>query len=137
MELIEKLKADRIVAMKSGKKDQMNLLSSIISELDFIRTMPDFVGKTLTDNDVIKVIKKMIESSEACHQEEDAKFLNDTYMPKQLNEFELNAIIYAFCKKADITSKKNMGEVMKYLKETYPLLYDGKLASQIVNNILK
>ncbi len=48
------------------------------------------------------------------------------YLPKQLNESELKAIIDTF--KAE-NPGCNMGQIMNHLKTNYADLYDGKLAS--------
>lgn len=125
----EKIQSDRLSAMKSGNKELATLLGSVIGEMDRI-------GKTPTDDESIRIIKKMIESSKECNKFDDAKIL-DIYMPKQLSEQELENIIMSYIETNDYLCRKiNMGDVMKYLKDTYGSTYDGKSASQIVRKVL-
>ena len=60
----------------------------------------------------------------------------DRYLPKTLSEDELTKVVEELIEKNGFTTMKDMGNVMKILKETYPNQYDGKLASTIIRNKL-
>ena len=124
----EKIQADKIWAMKNSPKTNI-LLGTVLGELDRISKNP-------TDDESINVIKKMIESCIECKNMDEAFFL-ERYMPKSLTIEELSINIQDYCIKNSITEKRQMGLVMKYLKENFNGRYDGKLASQIISNILK
>lgn len=51
-----------------------------------------------------------------------------SYLPKQLTKEELEAIIKNL-------NTKNVGEIMKHLKDNYSGVYDGKLASEIAKGL--
>jgi uncharacterized protein YqeY len=55
----------------------------------------------------------------------------ETFLPKQLSEDELFALI-----NSQVQSGSNMPKVMKYLSENYKGRYDGKTAAKICNDIL-
>ena len=55
----------------------------------------------------------------------------ETFLPKQLSEDELYALI-----NSQIQSGSNMPKVMKYLSENYKGRYDGKTAARICNMLI-
>ena len=129
MTLKETIQADKAWAMKSSPVTN-TLLSTVLGELDRISKNP-------SDDQVITVIKKMIESAKECGNEHEVAFLSDRYMPKQLSLQGLHDIIKEYCNTNNITDKKQMGLVMKYLKDNYVGQYDGKVASGIFSSIIK
>ena len=56
------------------------------------------------------------------------KEILEVYLPKQLSKEELTEIIKSL-------NTKNMGDIMKNLKENHAGLYDGKMASEIVKSL--
>lgn len=129
MTIKERIQTDKANAFKSGNKELNILLSTVIGEMD--RT-----GKNPTDEECLRIIKKMAESSKECELFEDVKLL-ETYLPELMTEDELYAIISTHCKIMNWIEKKDMGNVMKHLKEHYTGRYDGKLASTLVSQYLK
>ena len=51
------------------------------------------------------------------------------FLPKMLTEDELKEVIKA-------SGLNNIGQIMKYLKENYNGLYDGKIASKLIKEII-
>lgn len=94
-----------------------------------------FAEKEYMTMEALKVIKKMSEGSKECKKFEDAKIL-DTYLPQMYTEAELEQIIGFYINVEGVHEKKDMGKVMKFLKDTHSGKYDGKLASQIVSKKL-
>ena len=129
MTLKEQILQDKAIAFKSGNKELNTLLGTVIGELDRISKLP-------TDTEVINIIKKMIESATECNLINEVNWLQ-LYMPEPLKDYELINIISTYCKDNNITEKKQMGLVMKYLKDNFNGRYDGKDASLIISNILK
>lgn len=123
----EKILFDRKDAITQKNKELSLLLGTLIGELDR-------VGKDPDDETVLKVIKKMAEGCKICNLIDQQKML-EKYLPKMMNEDELTEKIKEFIVKESLT-KKDMGKVMKYLKDNYANLYDGKLASQITSKML-
>lgn len=130
MKLKERIQLEKADALKSGNKDINVLLSSVLGEMDRISKDP-------SEEESVKIIKKMIESSNECKNYNDALYLK-MYLPTQHTELELKNIIENFVY-TQPTAK--LGDIMKYLKENYNGTYDGKSASQIsltvINDIVK
>lgn len=60
----------------------------------------------------------------------------EDFLPKQLTEPELNLIIGQICMEVAATSLKDMGRVMKVLKERHGTAVNMQLASAIVKGVL-
>lgn len=128
MTLKERIQADRVLALKEGNTVKRNLLGVLVGELEL-------KGKTSTDEQVVSIIKKLIESNKLSNTTDENIYL-ECYLPTMLSTNELELIILSICDSYGFTKKKDMGKVMKVLKERVPGLYDGKVASYLVNKNL-
>ena len=128
MKLQEQIQADLKTAMLNKDENKKNLIRVILGE--FSR-----VGKELTDEQVIKILKKMLENAKEMSNQVEIDIL-ETYLPKELSKEKLTALILKIIIDNGITSIKEMGKVMSGLKAT-GALYDGKVASEIIKTILK
>lgn len=131
---IQELKDLRI----NNRNDKIiyNLLSTIIGECEQISKNP-------SNDQIISIIQKMYKDNNITLQSlpDDRKELIDnlkrknnyleTFLPKQLTEDELYALI-----NSQIQSGNNMPKVMKYLSENYKGRYDGKTAARICNMLI-
>ena len=131
---IQELKNLRI----NNRNDKIiyNLLSNIIGECEQI-------SKKTSNDQIISIIQKMYKDNNITLQSltDDRKELIDnlkrennyleTFLPKQLSEDELYALINSL-----IQSGSNMPKVMKYLSENYKGRYDGKTAARICNMLI-
>ena len=143
--LIEKIKSDMIAAKKEGYKSKASILSTLYAEA--VAVGKNNGNRQTTDAEVITVIKKFlkgieetfdalgipkgatslpVEAQAAGHE----MLILAEYLPKQLVREELEDIIGA-----QHRAGKNMGEIMKHLKENYAGLYDGKMASEIAKSL--
>jgi uncharacterized protein YqeY len=79
----------------------------------------------------------MIKNAEATNSlsETELNILN-SYLPKQMGIDEVKQVIIDFVVNNGISSPKEMGKVMSYLKSGYDGQYDGKMASTIIKEIL-
>lgn len=142
--LIEKIKADRMVAMKARDSARVSILTTLYSEASRIG-LDD--GKRLsTDAEVVQVCKKFVKSidetitnmkernqvSELAAYELELDVVNG-YIPKQMNEDELRGTIVSF---VEANPGCNMGQVMKHLKANHEGLYDGRSASTIAKAVI-
>jgi len=133
--LIDKIKEDMITAKKLGHKNKGSLLNTLYAEASAIGKNNG--NRATTDAEVIAVIKKFLKNLEETLKSipltkqgpflEEVDILNQ-YLPKQLSKEELTDIIKAL-------DTKNMGDIMKHLKDNYMGLYDGKVASEIVKGL--
>lgn len=132
----KKLTEDMKAAMKSGNRTVLDVTRMIISE---IKKEEIDTKKDLTNEDVVRIIKKGIKSREeamklytegnrpelAKKEEDELNFLKG-YMPKQLSEAEIEKIVADTIAELAITSKKETGRLMKEIMGKYGSLVDGK-----------
>jgi len=136
--ILKEIKKEYMKYRKEKVKEMISLYSTVIGEIE--KVGKDNGNRETTEEETIQVIKKVIKSlNETINIIEDrgadSKEIEEyvlqvseleKYLPKQLSEEELEKIINSLKEEG-----KNIGEIMKYLKENYSGRYDGKLASQI------
>lgn len=130
--LIDKIKADSLVARKERNTLLSNLLTTLYSEAAMVGKNDG--NRETTDVEVVAVVKKFIKNAvEVLKVRNDADTVYEvrvleSYLPKQLTEEQLVKYIsdYKF-----FTPNANVGQIMKYLKEDFSGQYDAKLASQL------
>lgn len=146
MSIIKKIDDDLIKALKAGEKEKATVLRGLKSDIKYKNIEK---GKELTEEDVIDVlssvakkIKDSIEQYEKGGREDlvekelrELEFLK-AYLPQQLSEEELRAIIEESIKESGAETPQQMGMVMKVLMPKIKGRADGKLASKIATEIL-
>ena len=135
MKLLDKIKKDSMLALKSGDKEKKVILSTLVGEVQLSK--PEIVDgvKIWSDETVIKTVKKMIQSNIECGLEKENEYLS-VYMPTMKTQEELEKIISDVISLNKYEGMKDMGKVMSFLSTTYAGQYDGKLASTIVRTKL-
>lgn len=115
-----------------AKSDFVAFYSTLIGEMDNEVSRSKDGSRVVTDEIATKILKSFKKNLEET-QSLDKSFnfssaleldIVNKYLPKQLSHDELERLI-AGAKPA------NVGSWMKYLKDNYAGLYDGKLAKQI------
>ena len=109
----------QITDYRNQHKESRILLGTVLGELDRISKNP-------TNDDCIKVIKKMIESNKLVNATESLyeNKLLEQFIPQQLTEEQIKNII----KRERFASIK---DCMGFFKELYAGLYDGKIISKV------
>ena len=106
--------------------------------------------KTLPDNDLIGLLKKMVKQrNDSCdaykkagrnelleNEISEIKIINE-FLPKQLSEEETKKICLETMKTVGANSVKDMGKVMGALKKQYSDVLDFSKVSQIIKENLK
>jgi uncharacterized protein YqeY len=128
MKLQEKIKADMMSAMKNKDEKTKSLLRVVMGEINRI-------GKDISDDDVIKIIRKMKENAMELGNQDEVDIL-DSYLPSMLEPKQLEILIKGIILKNKFEGMKDMGKVMGILKSDFGGTYDGKMASQIVKDNL-
>lgn len=130
MKLIDKINEDFMLAYKAKEMEKKDFLGVLKTEVTK-------ESKTPEDAYVIGKIKSMIKNAEATNSlsETELNILNG-YLPKQISENDLRTIIVYIIDKEGFNSMKDMGKVMSYLKENMDGQYDGKLASNLIKELL-
>ncbi|MDY0199155.1 MAG: GatB/YqeY domain-containing protein [Tenuifilaceae bacterium] len=137
MNLIDKLREDRITALKQKFPIVKDILSVAISEATKDNKNP-------TDDIVLKIIKKIIKGidesikyldqlSDNCIKLSVEKDTLVKYLPKQLETKEILGIIKALCQHEDPTLK----EVMAFFSKEYKNQVDMKVVQSYVVEFLK
>jgi len=142
--LIERMKEDRLKALKSRNEKKKNLLGVLIADACKDEKQPD-------NTTVIRFVKKFIENAKdnlavlekgggATASKEDAQKeieILTEYLPSQLTGDALKeAIRQALTLEGIEPQPSNMGKVMKALGVHYAGQYDGKEASEMVKALL-
>lgn len=138
MTLMERLKSDSLAARKRKDTVVANLLSTLISEAANVGKNNG--NRDSTDEEVARVVKKFYDNANeivrlTSDSDGPAAFeasILEAYMPQQLTEEQLRAIIVEM--KATHPGVP-VGAVMGYLKNNYSGQYDGKLAAQIYKEV--
>jgi uncharacterized protein len=141
MSLLEQIQADVRDAMKAGEKQRVHALRLVVNELQ----------KAAKENggDELEVLqrerKRRFEAAEAyrdggrtdlAEAEEHEAELIAGYMPEQLSDEELNAIVGDAVAESGATSPKEMGKVMALVMPQVKGRADGKRVSDAVKELL-
>jgi len=143
MNLLEKFNSDMVAAMKAQDKERLTVLRMVkgAMQLENINNkkeineelLIDCVGKQIKmRNDSVTEFEKAGREDLANKTKEEITILND-YLPQQLTEEEVNAIIDEAFAKVNPTSAKEMGLIMR---EVTPKL-KGKADMKKVSEIIK
>ena len=146
MTIVERLQADQTSALKAGEKERLSALRLLSSELKNRRIE---LGRDLTDEDAIEVLMKALkqrrESEEqyvkggrpelAAREAAEAEVIRG-YLPAQISDEELNAMIDATIAEAGASTMKDMGAVMGRLMPKLKGRADGAVVSARVKERL-
>jgi uncharacterized protein len=139
--VIEQLRGDMTSAMKAGEKDRVGALRLVLSELQ--------KAAKEGGSDELAVLrrerKRRLEAAEqfrgggrpelAEREESEAKII-ERYLPAELDESELDAIVAAAIAETGANDVKDMGQVMKAVMAKAGGRADGRRASARVREAL-
>tara|TARA_B100001123_G_C14829983_1_gene835757 strand:+ start:24 stop:479 length:456 start_codon:yes stop_codon:yes gene_type:complete len=151
MSLQTKIEAKLGEALKSKDKktySTLRLVVAAIKDTMIAKKIKD--KKTLPDNDLIGLLKKMVKQrNDSCdaykkagrnelleNEMSEIKIINE-FLPKQLSEEETKKICLETIKTVGASSVKDMGKVMGSLKKQYSDVLDFSKVSQIIKENLK
>lgn len=126
MTLQERIEDDLKHALKNREAQKLSILRVLMVEI----TKKD---KIASDEEVVKCVKKQIESAKLCHTEEEIPFLQ-VYLPEELSDEKMITIIVLVMKTLHV-SKNEMGKLMPLLKEALGPDFDGKRVSAILKTL--
>lgn len=146
MSLKAKLEADLKQAMLAKNELVRDVLRLILAEFKRLELQE---GKAITpeiEQDVLlKAVKTRQQSideftkagrSDLAEKEKAEQAIVQSYLPKALSEEETRAIIQAAIAELKITSKKDIGMLMKPLMAKYKGQIDGKAVQRIAGELL-
>jgi uncharacterized protein YqeY len=142
MELADRVKQDLTVAMKAGEKDRVSALRLVLSELQ--RDAKEGAGDEVA---VLRRERKRRHESAAAFRdggrpelaaaEEAEAQVIETYLPAELSDDELRAIVAEAVAETGASSAKEMGQVMKASMARVAGRADGKRVSALAQEALQ
>ncbi|MDQ6606581.1 MAG: GatB/YqeY domain-containing protein [Actinomycetota bacterium] len=141
MTAIEQVRADMTSAMKAGEKQLAGALRLVLSELQK-------AAKDGSDDELAvlrRERKRRLEAAtqfrdgnrpELAEQEESEALVIERYLPAELDDGELDAIVAAAITETGASTPKEMGTVMKTVMSRSGGRADGKRASARVREAL-
>jgi len=118
---------DLIIEYRNSHPESRIILGVVLAEFERDSKLnKEGNQKNPSDDDCIRIIKKLIESNIECREFEENKIL-ERFIPQQLNE----EVIFDLIKTNNF---KNIGDCMKFFKDNYTGLYDGKVVNKLFKN---
>lgn len=140
MSLIEQIRGEVNSARRDQRKADLSLFTTLLGESEMVGKSNG--NRATTDAEVIAVIKKFIKNIDenlkysqlgttdnavAVHE----KYLLSEFLPKQLTAEETHNVVSAFV----MTSGKDKGALMKYMKTNYEGQYDSKAVMAVLETL--
>lgn len=145
MATLAQIKADQLQARKDKSAVKASILTTLIGEIQGKITAEPVQKRTkeLEQKVVDAKLKSFLDQNKDAQAQitdterlavlrEEEVVLN-SYMPKQLSADEIRAAILA---KFPEVTEKNKGPIVGYLKKTFGMQVDGKLAGEVVASLL-
>lgn len=147
MTLKQQLDNDVIISMKAKDSFKTKLLRNLQSK---IKQVEVDTQQTINEEQILSILQKQIKQRKESFQifkdnnrkdladvEEQELTILETYLPKQMDEETLTLIIKSTIDSLEATSMKDMGKVMKALKEDTAGKADPSIVSSLVKEYLK
>lgn len=146
MSLLELLNSDMKQALKDKDKIKLSVIRMVKSALQNEQIKS---GKELTEDEVLSVLTRELKQRKDSLQEFKKAGREDlatgieaelevltAYLPEQLSEAELRAIVQQVIAETGATSKKEMGQVMSAIMPKVKGKADGSLVNRLVQELL-
>lgn len=146
MSLSERLNEDMKLAMKSQDKFKLSVIRMVRAA---IKNLEIDQRKTLDDQEVLDVLNREVKQRKDSLQEFEKAGRDDLaetvkaeveilmeYLPQQLTEEEVKAIVSQTIQEVGASSKADMGKVMGALMPKVKGRADGKIVNQAVQQLL-
>ena len=138
--LIDRIKADRLEAMKARDELRKNLLGTLFAAATKETKTPDDAAVTKSIRAFVKSLDETIlllrDRGLEAEQQRAERAILETYLPRALGEKELRASIAELVAALPERSPKAMGQVMAALKARHGDALDSKAASGLVREAL-
>ena len=150
MSLQSKIETKLNEALKTKDKKTYSTLRLVVAAIKDTLIAKKLKDKqTLSDNDLISLLKKMVKQrNDSCeaykkggrnelvdNEMSEIKIINE-FLPKQLNEEETKKICLDTIKTVGASSVKDIGKVMSALKKDYSDVLDFSKVSKIIKDNL-
>lgn len=141
MALVDTVKQDLAAAMRAGEKDRVGALRLVLSELQKAAKEGGDDELTVLRRERKRRLESATAFAEAGREEladgerAEARMI-EAYLPAQLGDDELRAIVAAAVVQSGAFSPKDMGQVMKAAMPVVDGRADGKRVSALVREAL-
>ena len=144
--IYDEMQSDVKEAMKARAADKVTAMRTLIAQ---IKDATINAGKDVTDGEVATVVSKAIKQRQDSVEQFRAGGREDLatkeqaeidlfrkYIPKQLDEAEIEALATKAIAESGATGKADLGKVMKVLMPQVKGKADGKLVNAVVGRLL-
>jgi uncharacterized protein YqeY len=138
------IKAKFLEVRKAKDTNAIKTLSTLIGAIDMIAKNKQIeVTNEIVFDAIVKMLKGVNETIPLVQDKikldalNNEKTLLESFMPKQMTEVELEAVIAEIVKTLDVSNKSFVGQVMKELKTKFSNQYDSKIANNLISKLKK
>ena len=144
--LLQQLKSDLIISMKSGDAFSVSVLRMMISALNYEKIDKQY---ELTDEEILAVLSREVKKrreavvlyrqgnrEELAAKEEKEITVIAVYMPKQMSDAEIRSDVEKILSGISEADKLNFGKVMSTVMGVLKGKADGALISKTVKELL-
>ena len=141
-----RIQKDLIEAMKEKNTLRIAALREIKTAIMKYKTAADYKG-TCTDADIAGIIQKLVKQhtesydiytkagrTDLASEEFGQMSYLKEYLPQMMSNDKLEKVIDEVIRDLHLSTMKDMGKIMGYLKETFPNQYDAKHASAYIKS---
>lgn len=146
MSIIEKLRKDKMLAMKNKDKLKSGVISLIMSNILLEQKEQK---RDLTEEEQLAFVKRELKQTmdtleqtpkdrvEAIEETKQKIEVIKSYLPEQISEDKLKEIIEKFMQENNLEkSNKSKGQIMKFVMGEYGKVTDGKTVNKVVSEII-
>ncbi len=137
-------------SFKNNEKEKLSVIKMIVAQIKNKEIEIRAKDKEITDEDILQILATMVKQrnesakmyqdggrEDLANQELNEINIIQSFMPKQLSKEEILQIIKDIIDKENIAGIKDMGKIMKLLKDEYNGQMDFALASDLIKDILQ
>ena len=147
MKLLEKIINEMYLSMKSGDKIKANALRTLVSKL---KDQQIKLRKDISDEEALKVIKTLVKQrrestkiflkagrKELAEKENLETSILEKYLPKMISNDEIRVLVEGIVKEIGAKDLSDIGKVMPLVMKRGKGKVDGKLANDILKELLE
>lgn len=146
MKFIEKIKVDMYKAMKNKEKERVTALRNLMAKL---KDKEISLGSNLSENESLSVLKTLVKQrkeSFSMYEEagrvdlalkEKAEFeIYELYLPRAMSEDEIKTLVKDLIHETGVTDISEIGKIMPLIMKRGGGSIDGKIANQVLRELL-
>ena len=147
MSLLKTITDEMYMSMKSGEKEKVNTLRTLISKL---KDQQIKLKKNISDEETLRVIKTLVKQrkesagiylkagrEELAEKENYEISILNTYLPKLMSEQEVLLLIKQIIDETNAKDLSYIGKVMPLIMERGKGKVDGKMANSLLRSLLE